>query len=76
MCSIIAVSHFKLGNPLVVVRSALYPDSSYFGDFSKADLNPLVYVVGLSRPGASFSSTSGFVKSRVRRSMVTVPLEI
>ena len=75
ICTIHAVSHFELGNPLVKVRSALDSHGSHFGDFRKTDLNPLMYIVCLSRPGARFASASGFVEPGVYSTMVAIPLK-
>ena len=74
VCTIHAVSHFELGNPLVEVRPALDSHGCYFGHISKEDLDPLVSIVILSRPGARFASSSGFVEPGVGCSVVTGPL--
>lgn len=75
--SISTVRNFKFGNPLVIVRSALDSNSSYFGDIiNKSDLDPLVYVVCLSWPSTSFASTGGFIEPRVGRSVACFPLAI
>ena len=75
MYAIEAVRHFELGNPLIVVISALDSNFSYFGDFTKFDLNPLVWIICSRRPGTGLTATTGFVESGVGRSMVNGPLQ-
>ena len=76
VCTIVAVSQFELGYPLVRVLSALDSNGSCFDDTLKSDLNPLICVVCSCRPGARCTSASGSVEPGVRRSMVAVPLAI
>ena len=75
MNTIEAVRHFELGNPLVGVISALDSHLSYFDDFTKFNLNPLICIICFRRPGTGLTTTAGFVESGVGRSMVTVPLQ-
>ena len=75
MNTIEAGRHFELGNPLVGVISALDCHLSYFGDFTKFYLNPLICIICFRRPGTGLTTTAGFVESDVGRSMVTVPLQ-
>ena len=75
MYAIDGVRHFELGNPLVVVISALDSHFSYFGDFTKFYLNPLVYIICSRGPSTCLTTTAGFVESGIGRSMVNVPLQ-
>ena len=71
-----AVSHFELGNPLVIVISALDSYRSYFDYIWEGHLNPLLCIVCFGRPGASSTSTAGFVESGVGSSVAASPLTI
>ena len=69
------VSHFVLRDPLVVVEPSLDSRGSYFDDMREGNLDPLVCIVCLSRPGARFTSATRSVEPCVSWSMVSVPLE-